>query len=223
MSQLRITREALMDGTLKQQRDSYAKANPDMCFRSEAEMEALLKQTLARHPAGEDLWLFGYGSLIWNPAFHYEERCCALLHGWHRSFCLKLFMGRGTPEKPGLMLALDRGGACRGVAFRIAAGQVRQELWLLWQREMFGGSYNARWVRLKLAAKTVTGLTFVINPSHPRYTKGLSPSQTARMILDGKGDLGTNLEYFQNTVTHLHALGVEDKALTRIAAFLPSA
>ena len=223
MSQIRITREALLDGTLKRRHESYAKAHPDMRFRSEAEMQALLEQALAQHPDGEDLWLFGYGSLIWNPAFHYEEKCCALLHGWHRSFCLKLFMGRGTPEKPGLMLALERGGACRGVAFRIVASQVRQELWLLWQREMFGGSYNARWVRLQTDQQTVRGLTFVINPLHPRYTKGLSPAQTARMILDGKGELGTNLEYFQNTVTHLRALGVKDTALARIAAFLPSA
>lgn len=223
MSQIRITREALLDGTLKQHHDSYAKLYPDMGFRSEAEMERLLEQTLAQHPAGEDLWLFGYGSLIWNPAFHYAEKCCALLHGWHRSFCLKLFMGRGTPEKPGLMLALDHGGACRGVAFRIPAAQVRQELWVLWQREMFGGSYNAQWVPLKFHGQTVRGLTFVINPSHPRYTKGLGAAQTAQMILEGKGELGSNLEYFENTVSHLRTLGIKDTALMRIAAFLPSA
>lgn len=223
MSQIRITRETLLDGTLKRRRDSYAQTCPDMGFRSESEMDALLEQTLAEHEDGQDLWLFGYGSLIWNPAFYYEEKCCALVRGWHRSFCLKLFMGRGTPEKPGLMLALERGGACRGVAFRIAAQEVRQELWLLWQREMFGGSYNARWVRLDLGGRVVRGLTFVVNPANPRYTKGLSAAQTAGMIVDAKGELGTNLEYFENTLTHLHELGVKDTTLTRIAAFLPSA
>lgn len=223
MSQLRITREMLLSGVLRENRESYAKAHPGMAFRSEAEMQSLFDQILAQHEPGADLWVFGYGSLIWNPAFHYEEKCCALLHGWHRSFCLELYMGRGTPEKPGLMLALDRGGACRGVAFRIEAAQVRQELWVLWQREMFGGAYNARWVRLKLPTRTVMGLTFVINPSHPRYAKGLSPAQTARMIQEGQGDLGTNLEYFKNTVTYLGELGVKDATLTRIAAFLPSA
>lgn len=223
MSRIQITRETLLDGTLKQRHDVYAKAHPDMGFRSETEMEALLEQTLAQHPAGEDLWLFGYGSLIWNPAFHYEEKRCALLQGWHRSFCLKLFMGRGTPEKPGLMLALEPGGACCGVAFRIAAKQVRQELWLLWQREMFGGSYDASWVGLEIGAQMVKGLTFVINPLHPRYVKGLSMAQTAQMILEGQGELGSNLEYFENTVTHLRELGIEDATLARIAAFLPSA
>ena len=223
MSQIRITRETLMDGTLKRRRESLATSCPDMGFRSEAEMEALLEQTLAQHEAGQDLWLFGYGSLIWNPAFNYQESCCALVHGWHRSFCLKLFMGRGTPEKPGLMLALARGGACRGVAFRIAAQEVRQELWLLWQREMFGGSYNAHWVQLKFGQQVVRGLTFVVNPKNPRYTKDLSAEQTARMILDAKGELGTNLEYFENTLTHLQTLGVKDSTLMQIAAFLPSA
>lgn len=222
MSQIQITREALLDGTLKQRHDFYAQAHPDMGFRSESEMNALLEQTLAQHPTGEDLWVFGYGSLIWNPAFNYIDKCCASVHGWHRSFCLKLFMGRGTPEKPGLMLALEPGGACQGVAFRIAAEQVKQELWLLWQREMFGGSYNAQWVNLKLKEQTVTGLTFVINPSHPRYTKDLSAEQTAQMILQAHGELGSNLEYFKNTVAHLSQLGLEDSRLSQIASFLPS-
>lgn len=222
MSQIRITREALLDGTLKQQHDLYAHAHPDMKFRSQSEMNVLLEQTLAQHPAGEDLWVFGYGSLIWNPAFEYIDKCDALVHGWHRSFCLKLFMGRGTPEKPGLMLALEPGGACRGMAFRIAAGRVKQELGLLWQREMFGGSYNARWVKLRLKEQTVTGVTFVINPSHPRYIKGLSAEQTARMILQARGELGSNLEYFEKTVACLNQLGVQDSTLAQIASFLPS-
>lgn len=222
MNRIQITRETLLDGTLKQRHDVYAKMHPDMGFRSEAEMEALLEQTLAQHPAEDDLWLFGYGSLIWNPAFHYEEKCCALLQGWHRSFCLKLFMGRGTPEKPGLMLALEPGGTCRGVAFRIAAKQVRQELWLLWQREMFGGSYNASWVGLEIGGQMVQGLTFVINPSHARYVQDLSTTQTAQMILEGQGELGTNLEYFENTISHLRELGIEDATLAGIEAVLPS-
>ena len=222
MSQIRITREALLNGTLKQQHDLYAHAHPDMRFRSESEMSVLLEQTLAQHPAGEDLWVFGYGSLIWNPAFEYIDKCDALVHGWHRSFCLKLFMGRGTPENPGLMLALEPGGACRGMAFRIAAGRVKQELGLLWQREMFGGSYNARWVKLRLKEQTVTGVTFVINPSHPRYIKGLNAEQTARMILQARGELGSNLEYFEKTVACLSQLGVKDSTLAQIASLLPS-
>ncbi|HTQ71707.1 MAG TPA: gamma-glutamylcyclotransferase [Acidocella sp.] len=223
MSQLRITRETLMDGTLRARQREYAKAHPEMRWRSDAEMAALFEDILADHPAGEDLWVFGYGSLIWNPAFDYEAKSCALLRGWHRRFCLKMYMGRGTPETPGLMLALDKGGACRGVAFRIEAKKIRHELGLVWQREMYGGAYNARWVGLEAGGARVRAVTFVINPTHPRYIRELSIEQTAALIATGRGDLGSCREYFDNTVAHLRQLGVKDAALMRIAASLPSA
>lgn len=222
MSQLRITRQTLMDGTLRARQREYAKAHPDMRWRTEQEMAALFDQILAEHAAGEDLWVFGYGSLIWNPAFDYEEKSSALLRGWHRRFCLRMFIGRGTPETPGVMLALDKGGACRGVAFRIAAKKIREELWLLWQREMYGGAYNARWVWLEAGGHRVRAVTFVINRNHPRYIKELSVEQTAALIASGCGDLGTCREYFENTVAHLREMGVKDAALMRIAASLPS-
>ncbi len=222
MSQLRITRQTLMDGTLRARQREYAKAHPDMRWRTEHEMAVLFDQILAEHAADEDLWVFGYGSLIWNPAFDYEEKSSALLRGWHRRFCLRMFIGRGTPETPGVMLALDKGGACRGVAFRIAAKKIREELWLLWQREMYGGAYNARWVWLEAGGHRVRAVTFVINRNHPRYIKELSVEQTAALIASGCGDLGTCREYFENTVAHLREMGVKDAALMRIAASLPS-
>ncbi len=222
MNQLRITRQTLLDGTLRARQREYARDHPDMRWRTDAEMAELFEQIMAEHPAGHDLWVFGYGSLIWNPAFDYEESCCALLHGWHRRFCLKLYIGRGTPETPGLMLALDKGGACRGVAFRIAAAKIQQELGLLWQREMYGGAYNARWVKLTVGDKRIQAITFVINPRHPRYIKELTTEETAALIDSGRGDLGTCREYFDNTVAHLRELGVNDAALARIAASLLS-
>ena len=94
----------------------------------------------------QDVWVFGYGSLMWNPAFHHVELRPARLHGWHRSFCLWNTFGRGSPEKPGLMLALQPGGACAGVALRIAADAVPSELGVLWNREMLTGAYLPRWV-----------------------------------------------------------------------------
>jgi cation transport protein ChaC len=198
-----------------------AAANPDMRLRSEAEMDALLEDTLAQHETGQDLYVFGYGSLIWNPAFHYIERHNALVRGLHRRFCLKLFAGRGTPEAPGLMLALDYGGACKGVVFKIATGQVREELGILWRREMYGGAYNARWVNARTAAGAVKAVTFVINRRHPRYTPALSVAEMAAMISTGCGDLGSCLEYLENTVQHLAELGLRDAGLERIAAALP--
>ncbi len=218
---LRITRQSLLDGSMLERVRGYAAAFPDMMYRTEEEMAALLEQTLAQHPADEDLYVFGYGSLIWNPAFDYVAQVPATLHGWHRRFCLKMLAGRGTPETPGLMLALDRGGACKGVAFRIAAAEVRQELGILWRREMFGGSYNARWVKLKTPEGSQRAITFVSNREHPRYISEICDLETAKLIATGCGDLGTCREYLENTVEHLAALGMRDAGLMRIVKALP--
>ena len=223
MTQLRITRQTLMDGTLRAKQREYSEKHPEMRWRTDAEMAKLFERTMSEHPAGEDLWVFGYGSLIWNSAFDYEEKRCALVRGWHRRFCLKQHIGRGTLEKPGLMLALDKGGACRGVAFRISAAKIQEELGLIWQREMYGGAYNARWVKPSAGEQRMRAITFVINPRHPRYIKDLTTKETAALIASGRGDLGTCREYFDNTVAHLRELGVKDATLARIAASLPSA
>jgi cation transport protein ChaC len=221
MANLKITREALLDGSLKQRQLQYAAANPDLKMRSEAEMAALLEAVLAGHDPAQDIYVFGYGSLIWNPAFHFVDKTPALLRGYHRRFCMRMYQGRGTREAPGLMLALDHGGACKGVAFRIAASCVRQELQVLWQREMFGGAYNARWVKLSTAAGPVRAVTFVINRRHPRYLPELSLEQTAALIATGCGDLGSCREYLENTIHHLAELGLRDAGLEKIAKTLP--
>ncbi len=222
---MKLTRETLLNGSMLALNREHAEKHPDMHWRSEAELAEGLALVLAQLGDGQDLWVFGYGSLIWNPAIEYEQKCCALLRGWHRRFCLKMYDGRGSLETPGLVLALDRGGACRGVAFRIAAANVAQELGLLWQREMYGGAYNARWVTLEAAGnwrgERFRALTFVINHAHPRYMAELSVEQTAALIATGCGAFGTCREYLENTVAHLLELGVRDTNLMRIAAALP--
>ena len=218
---LRITRETLSDCTMRARFRQMAERHPELSMRSEAEMQRLLEQTLAAHDPAADMYVFGYGSLIWNPAFHYVESRPALVRGLHRRFCLKLLAGRGTPEVPGLMLALDYGGSCRGLAFRIAAAAVREELELIWWREMYGGSYNVRWVKAATPAGPVRAITFVINRRHPRYIPELTVEQTAAIIANATGDLGSCLEYLHNTVEHLAELGLRDMALERIVAALP--
>jgi cation transport protein ChaC len=218
---LRITRESLLDGSLRARVREAAGVNLAMNLRSEAEMTALLETTLAAHDPAQDFYVFGYGSLIWNPAFEYIEKRAALLRGWHRRFCLKMLLGRGTPETPGLMLALDHGGACKGVAFRVEPAKIRQELGVLWQREMWGGAYNARWVTLATEQGPIRAVTFVINRRHPRYMPELNVEQTAAMIATGCGYLGSCREYLENTISHLSALGLRDAGLERIARALP--
>jgi glutathione-specific gamma-glutamylcyclotransferase len=210
-----ITREGLSDGSLLAR--IRAQLPPGMVVRSDAEIDASLAQTLASHDPASDVWVFGYGSLMWNPAFSYAERQVGVIRGWHRQFCLWLEMGRGSPENPGLMLGLDRGGVCRGVAFRIPADQAREELLLIWRREMFGTAYLARWVQVRLACATVPAITFVVNRQHPRYAAGVSDAEAAKYIATAEGSLGTCASYLENTLQHLRSLGIRDAGLQRVA------
>ncbi len=123
MARKLISRSSLEDGSFLER----ARAIPGLAVRSDGELEASLDETLAARPTDAPVWLFGYGSLMWNPAFSFAERRIGTLRGWHRRFCLWLRLGRGTPERPGLMLALDRGGTTRGIAFRLAQGEERAE------------------------------------------------------------------------------------------------
>jgi len=180
-------------------------------FMSEEARRASLKAMRESVPAGHDVWVFGYGSLMWNPAIHVADSRRAHVRGYHRTFCLTLGAGRGTPEKPGLMLAIDRGGSCTGVAHRVAADQVESELSILWLREMVSGAYEPRWVSADVeGVKRLRVLTFVINRSHPRYEGQLASDVAARRIAAAQGILGTNRDYLYRTVRHLAELGIED-------------
>jgi cation transport protein ChaC len=181
-----------------------------------------LAHTLRGWDEASDLWLFGYGSLMWNPAFDFVEQCPATLHGYHRRFCLWMHMGRGTPERPGMMLALDRGGMCRGLAFRIAAREVREELLLVWRREMLGSAYIPRWIPLSTDTGRVRAVTFVVNRRHVRYSGRVCDDEAAAAIGAASGALGSCLEYLTRTAQTLAEHGQDDfylaRLLTRIAA-----
>jgi cation transport protein ChaC len=211
-----ITREGLADGSLLA--NIRTRLLPGMVVRSDEEIAASLEQTLAAHDSAADVWVFGYGSLMWNPAFAYAERRVGVIRGWHRRFCLWLEMGRGSPDNPGLMLALDRGGTCRGVAFRIPAQDVRSELLLVWRREMFGTAYLARWVQVRTAHESFPAITFVVNRAHDRYAGRLDDTEAAARIASASGALGTCAAYLQNTLDHLESLGIRDSGLQRIVA-----
>jgi cation transport protein ChaC len=163
-----------------------------------------------------DLWIFGYGSLMWNPGFPHCEKEPALLRGWHRSFCVYSHRYRGTPEKPGLVLGLDRGGSCRGMAFRVAVPDIQTAMEYLWEREMTGGVYELREATLQLDRRTVKGRAFVVRRAHRNYAGRLSLDETARLILQGIGARGHCREYLGNTVRHLEQLGLVDGPLHRL-------
>ncbi|PHQ69029.1 MAG: gamma-glutamylcyclotransferase [Sneathiella sp.] len=180
------------------------------------EREENRHQFLSNLPSGKGLWVFGYGSLLWNPAFHYTDCQPARLYGYRRRFCLKAAIGRGSREKPGLMLALDRGGSCNGRAFYIAAEAIESETEILWMREMISGSYDAKTVSMVLPNRTISGLTFVMNRSHPRYVSNLDLEGTAQMLATGEGHLGTCRDYLNNTVAHLEEMNVHDQYLHQL-------
>ncbi|MBN9062749.1 MAG: hypothetical protein BGP06_15775 [Rhizobiales bacterium 65-9] len=214
----RITRERLIDGS--HLAELRANAPPGHQIRSDEEIDACLRRALDKRPPG-DVWVFGYGSLMWNPAFNFAEQKVAVVHGWHRRFCLWMRTGRGSPDNPGLMLALDRGGCCRGLAFRLAPEEVGQELLLLWRREMLSGSYDARWLTALTSDGPVTAVTFVVNRRHSRYAGALPVDQVARHIATARGPLGSCAEYLHETVDHLQALGFHDESLDRIVKRVP--
>lgn len=167
-------------------------------------------------PDGQDLWVFAYGSLIWDPGFPFEEARPATLRGYHRAFCLYSVRYRGTPERPGLVLGLDRGGACRGIAYRVAAERVEPVLAYLWDREMVNRSYDCRLLPIAMAGMTVKARTFVVDRRHPSYAGKLSLEKTAEIICHAHGQRGACFAYLDNTVRHLDALGLPDRYLHRL-------
>lgn len=186
-----------------------------MNVRSDTELEASLNAALRLHDSTADVHVFGYGSLMWNPAMAHTQVHKARVQGWHRRFCLRLFVGRGSPQRPGVMMALDRGGACHGLLFRIPAGHVRDELHLLWRREMAFGSYDARWVSTSVGGRSVRALTFVANRAHGRYA-AFGVDEVAQFIRTGTGSLGTCRSYFDATLRKLDSLGVKDAGMERV-------
>lgn len=169
------------------------------------------RETLAARPDGAAVWIFAYGSLMWNPAFHYEERCMATLFGLHRSFCLRTPIGRGTVDCPGLVLGLDKGGSVKGMALRISEDKVEEELDIIWAREMLGGSYRPSWVRLVgEEGARFDAITFVMRRDSPRYAGRLDLHDTARQIAKAAGPLGSCAEYLENTVAAMNAVGIAD-------------
>lgn len=214
-----LTRDLLRSGKLDRM---VSAALPGLRLMSDAEREASLRQTLAARPTGEEgAWVFAYGSLMWNPTIHHVERRVARVEGWHRSFCLSTPIGRGTPENPGLVLALDEGGRCDGVALRLDEPHLSDELSLLWRREMLTGAYRPVWVPLRDLRGQVFGhgIAFVIDPAGPQCVR-LGESETVRRLATARGQIGSSADYLFRTQEGLEALELCDPAIERLAGLV---
>jgi cation transport protein ChaC len=177
-----------------------------------------------------DLWVFGYGSLMWRPGFAFDAVFKGRVTGYRRAFCIASAVHRGTPARPGLVLGLDRGGSCEGIVYRIPPDRVTNTLVYLRQREQVNGVYREAHVSVEILGRhddavpadendpaTVLAITYIVERAHPSYVGMLSLGQQARLIRGATGVSGANLDYLINTVEHLHALGFRDRALERLA------
>jgi glutathione-specific gamma-glutamylcyclotransferase len=169
---------------------------------------------------GEDLWVFGYGSLMWRPGFEFVERVPARLIGLHRALCVYSFVHRGTPERPGLVLGLDRGGMCRGIAFRVTAAERAATVAYLRSREQVTTVYleTVRRIELEEAAKRqVSALCFIVDRSHAQYAGRLTLDECLHHVRQGHGSSGANRDYVVETVRALETLGYRETDLHLIA------
>jgi len=174
-----------------------------------------------------DIWIFAYGSLMWNPDFPHIESEPAYLRGWHRAFCVSSVRYRGTPDHPGLVLGLDRGGSCRGVAFHVAHADMEAVLATVDARELITGVYQRREVSVQIGEPThgriATAWAYVTDRRHAQYVGRLELVDKARRILGACGNSGTNRDYLDNTLAHLTALGIRDPYLQKLKAEVDAA
>jgi cation transport protein ChaC len=170
-----------------------------------------------RHGSGP-VWIFAYGSLMWNPEVEFAETLPAILHGYHRNFCLYSRDYRGTPERPGLVLGLDRGGSCRGLARRLPEHDLGAAIDRLWAREMAGQVYDMRPVTLATPRGRLAAYAFTVRRDNPDYAGRLPLDQMARIIRDAVGGRGSGRDYLASTVRHLEELGIADGPLHRLQA-----
>ena len=170
----------------------------------------------AQHRAGQDLWVFGYASLIWRPEFEATEAHLTRVHGWHRALKMWSRINRGSPECPGLVFALLRGGSCAGMVYRVPARSAQDVLARLWEREMPMSVYEPRWLPCPTPHGTVRALAFTLAREHPSYTGSLSAARLREIFQHATGRFGSTRDYAEQTLQALRAIGIEDRALARL-------
>lgn len=191
-----------------------------MPLLDEIPLRALVDGALGCIGADVPVWVFAYGALLWKPDFPIAEQRRAILRGWHRRFCLWQWRFRGTRANPSLMLGLDRGGACRGLAYRVEPPDLRAKLEPMLRRELRGDGYRPRWFRVETPEGPVSALGFVVNHGSPRYAGRLSDDAVAAHIASACGHLGPSADYLRETAARCCALGIEDRMLIRVQALV---
>jgi cation transport protein ChaC len=180
--------------------------------------EPLLAQAIAEWGGRDDLWLFGYGSLIWRPEFDFAERRPAWVHGWHRALKMWSRVNRGSVQVPGLVFGLLSGGSCRGMVFRVPSSQALDTLRRLWLREMPTGVYDPRWLQCNTPEGPVRALAFTLSRRSPNFTGELSDDRYRHIFTHAVGRYGSSLDYARQTLVELARHSIHDAALARLVA-----
>ena len=180
--------------------------------------QPMLAQALRTWGGHEDLWVFGYASLIWRPEFDAAEQRPGAVHGWHRALQMRSRVNRGTPECPGLVFALVPGGSCRGMAYRIERRRGATELERLWAREMPTGVYDPKWLVCRTPGGPVTALTFTLSRGSPAHTGAVPDPQMIDILRCAQGRFGSTLDYLLDTATSLRGCGIRDREIERLVA-----
>ncbi len=213
-----LTRTSLTDGTI--QRLARERDGSSAALLSDDELLAS-RRRLIPDDFSDDIWIFGYGSLIWNPTVEVCEKQLGRIYGHHRRYCLRTKIGRGTPALPGLILGLKPGGSCAGQALKVDKSIAVGELDLLWQREMINSSYTPKIVKVHLNnGQKTNAVTFVIDPHSPSYSGHLSMQEKAEIISAASGFIGTSFEYFERTRDSLLKLGLRDPYLEKLKSMI---
>src|SRR3954453_15918033 len=173
----------------------------------------MLERVLHEWGGHEDLWVFGYGSLLWRPHFEFAERRPARVHGWHRALKMWSRINRGTPERPGLVLGMLAGGSVHGVVSRVAQSDGQHVLAQLWAREMILGVYDPKWLTCQTPAGPVTALAFTLSRKSPSHTGVLTPQEYRRIFMEASGIYGTTFDYAHRTLEELKRHNIRDRGL----------
>jgi len=191
---------------------------PGLVYHTSEDYDAIVARMLASHPPGQDAWLFAYGSLIWKPEVEHIDARRGTAHGWHRSFCFRITRWRATRERPGLMMAMDRGGQCQGMLYRLPGHSLQAQLGKLFRREFTVKPANSmpRWIKVSTEEGPVTAIAFVMNRQAPAYVGRLAPKDVADVLARACGHWGSGAEYLHNTVMHLEENGIHDRNLWRL-------
>ena len=207
-----LHRKFLRDGGVER----LIAACPELEIVPLEERETMRRRVLAEFETEHDIWVFAYGSLMWNPALRYAEQTVARLHGYHRAFCHHTRIARGTAEYPGLMAGLERGGSCTGLAYRIAPVDLESETRILWNRETALPVYEVRVLKISTNKGPLRAITFVANRASDHYVGRVPLEEQIERIARASGELGSNAEYLFQLVDRLGELGIGDRPIERL-------